>query len=665
MKRCGLKAVALCLTLLAGISSALAADAVSTRTLLAELTDLERLALLPQPSFTCRQFSSYDRASTSSADAEHWFANADAGQYLRIEEHNGRKEHVLAEMDGPGAIVRIWSANPAGTLRIYLDDAPVAALEAPLADFLSGKLPGFPEPIATVSSRGWNSYFPIPYAKRCKITSDAGGFYYHVNYRTYAAGTPVETFRREDLKACAAEIDRLAAALRTPATAAPRRADVETQPGDFGMGPGESFAIRLRGARALTSLRVAPKADNLIDALRQTVISLSFDGQETVAAPLGDFFGSAPGVNAYESLVAGVAKDGRMRCNWVMPFREAVEIRMTNHGSQRVDVSVEVDHVPWVWDARSMYFHAKWRAEYDVPTRPMIDWNYLTAGGAPGTFVGAAFSIANPVKQWWGEGDEKIYVDNESFPSFFGTGTEDYYGYAWCWPEPFSHAYHNQTRCDGPGNYGQTSVNRWHIIDCIPYTRDFRFDMELWHWHPDTKVAMAITSYWYSRPEGTDRFAPIDPAALRVVRLPTYTPARVAGALEGEEMTELQRSGGELEVQPWDGLSNENHRWWRHAAVGDRLVLGFASPQAGRFMVYARFLRAGDYGVHQISINGKPAGEPLDFYHDGVKPTEEMPLGEFDLKAGENQIMVEVKGANARATPGNMFGLDYLRLATP
>ena len=74
-------------------------------------------------------------------------------------------------------------------------------------------------------------------------------------------------------------------------------------------------------------------------------------------------------------------------------------------------------------------------------------------------------------------------MDGETFPSHFGTGTEDYYGYAWCWPGLFTHAYHAQPRCDGPGNYGRTSVNRFHILDRIPFTKDFKFDMELWHWH--------------------------------------------------------------------------------------------------------------------------------------------------------------------------------------
>ena len=33
--------------------------------------------------------------------------------------------------------------------------------------------------------------------------------------------------------------------------------------------------------------------------------------------------------------------------------------------------------------------------------------------------MGDTLCIVNPVKAWWGEGDEKIYVDGEAFPSHF------------------------------------------------------------------------------------------------------------------------------------------------------------------------------------------------------------------------------------------------------
>jgi hypothetical protein len=308
-----------------------------------------------------------------------------------------------------------------------------------------------------------------------------------------------------------------------------------------------------------------------------------------------------------------------------------------------------------------MYFHAKWRADHAVPTRPMLDWNYLDAHGR-GVFVGASFSIANPTRTWWGEGDEKIYVDGETFPSFFGTGTEDYFGYAWCSNEPFTHAYHNQPRCDGPGNYGQTSVNRWHILDRIPFRRRFRFDMELWHWVADTRVDMAVTAYWYARTGGTDGFERVTEKDLALQLIPPYVPERVAGAVEGEEMRIIEHTAT-ADPQEIEGCSNDQHLWWRGGQqLGDRLVVGFEVESTGTYRVWGRFVKARDYGIVRMSINDTPSGEPVDFYHDGVIVADEIDLGTFDLAAGENRITAEVVGANETAVKGYMFGLDYLRI---
>ncbi len=50
--------------------------------------------------------------------------------------------HVLAEMDGPGCVVRIWSANPkdAGNVRIYLDGSARPVIEASLQKLLGGQV---------------------------------------------------------------------------------------------------------------------------------------------------------------------------------------------------------------------------------------------------------------------------------------------------------------------------------------------------------------------------------------------------------------------------------------------------------------------------------------------------------------------------------------------
>ncbi len=566
----------------------------------------------------------------------------------------------MMDTAGPGAIVRIWSANPAGTLRIYLDGAAQPVLQAPMSDLLGGKFPGLPRPIAGEYSKGWNLYLPIPYARSCKVTSDKGNFYYHVNYRTYAPGTKVESFQADQLTALAASLEKLGARL-----AAPRGDDAalggEAEPFEVQLSPGGSSRREFTGPKAFTRSALKIAAQDREAALRGIILKITFDGEPAVETPLGDFFGSAPGINAFAALPLGMTKDGELYCHWFMPFKESAVIELENHSKESATLTGEIAAADYRWTDRSMHFHAKWRAQFDVPTRPMQDWNYLTAKGQ-GVFAGVAFAIDNPVKDWWGEGDEKIYVDGETFPSHFGTGTEDYYGYAWCWPAVFTHAYHAQPRVDGPGNYGRTSVNRFHILDRIPFTKDFKFDMELWHWHATCKVNMAVVSYWYARPGATDAFPAIRAADAIVRPMPVYVVPRVAGALEGEGL-KILRVTGKAEPQDWNDVSAGKHLWWHEGMKpGDTLAVGFAAPKAGKYHVLARFLSARDYGIHQFAINGRKAGEPMDFYNSSVKAGKERDLGVFELKPGENEFSATVIGANAKAIKSYMLGLDYLLL---
>jgi hypothetical protein len=143
--------------------------------------------------------------------------------------------------------------------------------------------------------------------------------------------------------------------------------------------------------------------------------------------------------------------------------------------------------------------------------------------------VGTLLDVANGGRKWWGEGNELVYLDGESHPSSFGTGTEDYFGYGWCSPELFSAAYHDQTRVDGPENYGFSSMNRWHVLDAMPYASSLRFDMQVYtwlallHYPPEVKqipLEYGIISYWYALPGGSDDFADAGPESYSFPILP-------------------------------------------------------------------------------------------------------------------------------------------------
>ena len=638
--------------------------AIDMSTLLDEMTDLDRLASADDPPYVARQFSSYDRKSTDPTiqTTDNWFANRDRGQHLRTEEVNGRTEYVLMDTDGPGSIVRFWSANPdeGGIVKIYLDHQPTPVLEASLQDFLGGKVTPFVPPICGERSRGWNSFFPIPFAKHCKVSITEGDIYYVIGYRVYGPDVTVETFTLDKAKALSDKIDEVAGVLAAPYRAVDAsRGDLNAY--DVTLVPGSMESMTLTGPAAIYRITCKAAAEDMERALRGCVLSIDFDGRApAVMAPLGDFFATAPGANPYQSLTSGVLEDGLLYSHWVMPFQETATVKVHNTTDMVVSLSGEVGVVDRPWTDTSMYFHANWRTEKDIPTRPMQDWTYVDVKGA-GRFCGVMLHMANPVPDWWGEGDEKIYVDGETFPSFFGTGSEDYFGYAWCNPALFTHAYHNQPRCDGPGNMGHSCVSRFQIMDDIPFSSSLKFDMEVWH-SQETKVTQATMAYWYGLPGAAAIAHVIAPESLAIPDIPE--PPGVEGALEGEKMRVVSASAGQVSPQsgPWR-WSRAFQLWWRHAKPGDTLVLGFQVDQAGSYDVRAAFTQAPDFGIHQLSVNGEKAGKPLDLYHEKVIVAKERSLGRFHLKQGENLLEVRITGKRPEALPGCMFGLDYLRLA--
>jgi hypothetical protein len=647
-----------------------AAAQVSMESLLDEMTDLAALTRLPDPAYTVKQFSSYDRNSQNPdvLTDDDWFANADRGQHLRTEERNGATEWVLMDAEGPGAIVRFWSANPidAGIVRIYLDGNAEPTIEMPLTDMLGGGAHPFIKPISGERARGWNSYLPIPYATHCKVTASQPDFYYQINYRTYAEGTRVATYSEQTIRRVEVLLDSTAKRLASPESLA--LPSVEKQVAkqfSHQLDSGATALEPIEAPGALYAINVRVKADDLERALRGCLFEVYFDEQDaaSIVAPLGDFFGTAPGANTYASIPSGVLEDGALYCRWVMPFAKGALLRFTNTTDAPLSIAGSYVLGSYDWTDASLYFHAKWRSEYPIATLPRQDWTFVEIQGA-GRFVGDMLHITNPVKAWWGEGDEKIYVDNEPFPSHFGTGTEDYFGYAWCSNEVFTHAYHNQPRCDGPANYGQTCVSRFHVIDNIPFTNAFKFDMEVWHWQ-ECEIAMAATSYWYARPGGSDDVPAVAVDSLKIIAPPPPPEMKVVeGALEGESLRIAECTGGQTINQTSDGWgwSREAQLWWRDGQPGDTLTIAFPVEKAGRYDVRAVFTKAVDYGIIQLRVNGQEAGAPRDFFEGSVIATPEESLGVFELTEGENTLTAEIAGANEKAVPSHMFGLDYILL---
>lgn len=679
-----------------------AAEQVSLESLLNDMVNRERVAEIPSPHFICRQFSSYDRDTVGVGKAG-WFANWDRSQFVRVEENGGRKEYVMLDAEGAGAIVRFWGTWHGarkeggglkefsnGTMRIYLDGKSTPVVEGPIADLISGgKLIGKPlsesvSPDTEYKRRGHNLYLPIPYQSGCKITyeSDAivdfGGqkgeaLYYQINYRTYEPGTKVKSFARsqlEELKPLIAEVgEKLVEAElgETPPPATVEVSGVELPPKSAPL----SLYRADQGAGAIRKITVRLEADDLEQALRSIVLVGEFDGEQTVWCPVGDFFGTGYQVHAYRSWYTNVAEDGTMTCYWVMPHEESCQVSLQNLGDQPVRVTAATEGSVYDWTDRSMHFHATWHQLTKVDTGPKkdqtgngaFDVNYVTIEGQ-GKIVGDTLTLFNGIGAWWGEGDEKIFIDGEEFPSHVGTGTEDYYGYAWCRSEYFQSPFHAQPCGSGNSSVGFSVNSRYRVLDTLPFTKSIKFDMELWHWR-NTQMNYAPSVFWYARPGATSSVKP-DPesAALPVAkkRSDVVEVRVVAGGIEGEELNIAEVTGGETRVQNSESYdwSGSGQLWWIDGKPGDRLVLEIPIEEAGKYRVIADLTKAIDYGIVRMKLSGQATKE-LDRYNVGVA-NDALELGTFDLKKGINRLEVEIVGANEKAKKRYMFGLDYLKL---
>jgi len=665
---------------LACLSQAAAGEKLTYVDLVHRLTDLDRLAVLPEPLEQSDQWSSYDRASRyddQTGKYVRWDANGDGTGHIRVE---GDQE-VFAEMTGPGCIWRIWSARPeAGRVKVYLDGAETPAIDLPFIGYFDRTNAPFIYPsLVHMTAKGQNCYVPIPYRKSCKIVASKGwGRYFLIDYATYPPGTEVPTFTRdlspEETTALKAADEFLGNRLGTD----PAKRDGEVdEVKRLTVPAGRAVeAASLAGPRAITALRVKVDLAALADraeqvaALRELVLRITWDGEKNPAVwcPLGDFFGSAPGVNKYKSLPLGMTDEG-FYCLWYMPFSTSAKVELVNDGGKDRALTVQLTHAPLARPVEQLgRFHAKWHRDAFLPAEPerAIDWTLLKVAGR-GRFCGTMLHVWNPKGRWWGEGDEKFFVDGEKFPSWIGTGSEDYFGYAWCCPELFQNAYHNQTI--SMGNRGHVSVNRWHITDNVPFQTSFEGCIEK-YFKNERPTLYAGTVYWYQAPGGSDPYGPV-PLDQRVgyFDIEPKIPATVQGAIEGESLKPQAVTGGQIRGQAMSGWgegvwSGEAQLWWTGAKPGNRLILPLRVATPGRYELKLRLTKAVDYGIVQLSLDETKLGEPIDLYNDGVAAADELSLGTYDLTAGPHKLIVEITGANPKAKKAYMFGLDYVRLVS-
>lgn len=283
---------------------------------------------------------------------------------------------------------------------------------------------------------------------------------------------------------------------------------------------GTATILDVEGAGVVTHIwfTIASKDPN---HLKNLVLRMWWDGESSpsVEAPIGDFFGLTLGEYfTYQSALTTVAPVKALNCYFEMPFAKGARITVTNQGKERTNaLYYAVDYVTLPSLPEDVgRFHAQYRqaapakgasddwksnGENGVNGRKNLNgegnYVFLEATGR-GHFVGVTHGVLQNQAEWFGEGDDMIFIDGDTQPTINGTGTEDYYNGAWDFGlQPFGYLHNGAPYMVDPERIGgRYCLYRWHIESPITFEKSIKVTME--HGHANVRSDDFYTvAYWY------------------------------------------------------------------------------------------------------------------------------------------------------------------------
>lgn len=536
-----------------GVALAAAAERVTQADLLRRVVDLRRLPI-PAAGERTGVFSSAARIARP-ADA-----SSAPGPFLRRTDDGWG---VMAEIEGPGAITRLWCDPPSGPLRILLDDETV--FDASIEELLAGTTEAFAPPLVMPPS---TSCVPMGFARQAVVMTRNASLRYEASYVRFAAGTEVERFSPkldDGARQALADVQRIL-------QSGPRDSEL-FGPGKRPMpvaieqkiGPGEKLAETVDGDGTVRGLYIAltdrtdPRGNY---PLHRVILRLFFDGdsQPSVEAPLTAFFGSGFEPARFNALALGTDKDLRvplperrmgqdrfMYCLYPMPFRDGVRIELENRNTQRkpigllVIMMVDTDSPP----EGAWRFFARFRAEQPCREAKFL----LLEADGPGRVVGLSLNVDIPRVGWWGAGSGLAWLDGADAPAYWSTAGDALLGGGGGGVEVGTRPLAGVTRT---GPYGKSSGYRLLIPDSLAFDRSIRLALQNAAPGDQRDLYYGAVTYWYAAPSARHAMTRVEERDLAVpglrfpeaVEFETNIRTPNWGHPLREEFTDVEFSGG-------------------------------------------------------------------------------------------------------------------------
>ncbi len=447
--------------------------------------------------------------------------------------------------------------------------------------------------------------------------------------------------------------------------------------------PGETITLAdLPGPGVVTHIWLTVAANEYAWP-RLLRLRVYYDGspEPSVDAPVGDFFAVGHGFERWvKSEMVRASSEGRARNGyWPMPFAKSCKITLTNEGRRRIDNVYY--HVDWAkvpaLPPDTLYFHARYKQELPAPAEKRT-YTFLDVKGR-GFYAGTVLSVVQPEAGWFGEGDERIFVDGETTPSIVGTGSEDYFNDAWGL-HVVDGPYTGVTVADGTGLGSRMTGYRWHIKDPIPFTKSFRFDIEHlgWTFGDDGAVKsafgerndlMSSVAFWYQEGIATG----LPPVPYGSARLPQGNARQV----------EVEKAADAVRAEKGKASVFKDLFWSKDVLLfegegpGSRIEIPFDVEEAGDYELYTQVAMGSNYGIYTVLLDGKPPAAPVLEHEPGadVRPAlsfdgyayeiyvgMDYQVGWPRLTKGRHTLTYVCLGRNAAST-GYVLGVDNIVLA--
>jgi hypothetical protein len=299
--------------------------------------------------------------------------------------------------------------------------------------------------------------------------------------------------------------------------------------------PGQTLDIfQAKGAGMISHIWFTIAAGS--NHLKELVIRMYWDGngRPSVESPIGDFFGLNLGeYTIYESEYLACSPGRSLNCYFAMPYRTEARISVTNEGKQNVGSfysNIDYMEVPALPED-ALYFHASYRQA--TPNKPVVgpdgkdvlnpdgknNFVYCETRGR-GHLMGVTLGVLQNNENWMGEGDDMIFIDDESKPVIVGTGSEDYFLGSWNFggrdgARAFSHHMYGAQYIQLPERTGGRYLcYRWHGDNPVTFSRYLKHTIE--HGHANNRGDNFYSCcYWYQAEPYTD-LPPLPPAADRI-----------------------------------------------------------------------------------------------------------------------------------------------------